>query len=347
MKTHTTRHSGRPIFTAGLSWTIFGVCLASLLPLAAQATCQRWDASGNWSAVQSNGAKPVFTLQQTGAELYGSAYYSYIHKSECVLAFCGDDAYLVEGSVDGAIDGNGIDITVYWNNGTVGEYTGKINSHGRIEGTTYDRQHPQTMASWYSAQTLSCPSDEAGSPPAIAPSAIDKPPVALGRVYATPTNPLTRLKATPLRPGLRAPASAVVAVPQSRAAPVLAPNDLLIGSVRFSQNNQPIKEVVLGTPVAIDCDYAVNVTGNAFSPHIRSWAGTVQIGGVAPLNLPFQGSIDAGPHVAQVLWTPATAGQVPVSCSINSEFAYAEADPGNNRKDAIVLVVNGAAGAGQ
>lgn len=430
MKTQTA-HCSQSIFGARAGWMLFSVCLAQLLPAAAHAACSQWDISGGWSAVQSNDTKPTFVLQQTGAQIHGNANYSYIHKSRCVLAYCGDDTYSVEGSVDGTIEGDSIDITTYWNNDTVGVYTGKINPQGRIEGSTYDRQHPQTMARWYSDRTIKCLADENGavqadnSPSSNTPPVDSKPPpVALGRTQtgapapplnrvgdeplictrardartrnspvapaleaqceaarraAPPPNPLSRLRASPSRAGFRAPAFAVVATPAAvaqpsaqaplapptaaqppqappaapppapaqAAAPVSAPNDLVIGSMRFSQNNKPGPDVVLGTPVAIDCGYYVNASRNAFAGPIRPWQGRVQISGGAPQSLVFQGSVEAGQHVARVTWMPTAAGQVPISCSVNSEFADAEANPGNNRRDRIVLVVDVAAGGGR
>ncbi|GEM_PF-2498899 len=367
MKTRTTQHSRRPILGARKGWMLGAVCSAAFLPLAAQAACSQWDVSGGWSAVQSNDTKPAFILQQNGAQLQGSASYSYVHKSQCVLAYCGDDAYSVDGSVDGTIDGNAIDITAYWNNGTVGVYTGKINAQGRIEGSSYDRQHPQTMASWYSDRTIKCLTDENTQPPSSAPPAAKKPAVALGRVHAAPANAWSRMKANPLHADVRAPALAVLATPSrdmparppalppgkqgpppdqvpppepaQAAAPVIAPNDLIIGRMRFSQNAEPVQDVALGIPVAIDCDYSVNASRGPFAPHIRPWHGSVQIGGAAPENLEFEGSTEAGQHVARVTWTPTVAGQTPIACTINPQFADAEAVPGNNRWDQILLVV--------
>jgi hypothetical protein len=123
---------------------------------AADAECSRWDLNGEWKLVQTNETAPTFTLQQSENALQGSATYWYTHESECVLAFCGDDYYRVDASVDGTVNGDSFEIVAYWNNGTTGVYTGKIGPQGRIQGSGYDRQHPQTMANWYSDRTAKC-----------------------------------------------------------------------------------------------------------------------------------------------------------------------------------------------
>jgi hypothetical protein len=139
------------------------ICFAMLLPSAAQAVCPQWDVSGEWDFPQTNDTSPHFTLQQTGTELHGTARYSWVHKSECKLAFCGDDYYHVEGSVDGTINGDSFEVTAYWNNGTTGLYTGKVGPLGRLEGNTYDKEHPQTMARWHSNQNAKCLTSAGGT----------------------------------------------------------------------------------------------------------------------------------------------------------------------------------------
>jgi len=163
-----------------------GLCVAMSFPVAARA-CSQWDVSGQWTAVQSNGAKPNFSLQQSGSGIQGQANDTYVHKDACVVVACGDDYYDRPGSVDGSIDGNTIELKAYWDNNSIGVYSGTIGPQGRIEGTTYDQRNPQTRAEWYSDRTMKCRSDEPASdaPPATSaagPSNGGPPPVALGRV---------------------------------------------------------------------------------------------------------------------------------------------------------------------
>jgi hypothetical protein len=150
--------------------------------------------SGQWIAVQTNGAKPNFSLQQSGSGIQGQANDTYVHKDACVLVACGDDYYNRPGSVDGSIHGNAIELKAYWDNNTIGVYSGTIGPQGRIEGTTYDQRNPQTRAEWYSDRTMKCLSGDPGSDAPAASSAAaltagGPPSVALGRVQtgAAPT----------------------------------------------------------------------------------------------------------------------------------------------------------------
>jgi hypothetical protein len=130
--------------------------------------------------VQTNGSVVNAALHRTDTGLQGDARYQ-VRRDDG--AFNGYNYYNVGGSVDGTIDGDAFDITIYWTNQTTGVYTGKINAQGRITGTTYDAQHPQTIASWHSDRTLKCLSGSAASALRSTPP---KPAVALGRVQPTP-----------------------------------------------------------------------------------------------------------------------------------------------------------------
>jgi hypothetical protein len=114
--------------------------LVSLLPAAAQAC----DASGHWTAVQSNGGRVEFDLSQNGLVLGGTAY----------------SPGIGNGSVSGSFRGETIDFDIYWPNGSVGTYSGRVGGDGRIHhGFTHDRRNPGSRASWYSTSPLDC-SDE-------------------------------------------------------------------------------------------------------------------------------------------------------------------------------------------
>jgi uncharacterized protein YkwD len=154
------------------------ISFAMLLPSAAQAACSQWDLPGSWIAMQSNGSQPTFTLQQTDTLLQGSARYTYVHKDKCVLVQCGDDYYTVQGSVDGTITGDSLDVTVYWEDGGVGGYTGKIGPTGRMTGTTVDKNNPGNVATWYSDEPFKCRA-AAAPPVAVTPPG---PTKKLGRV---------------------------------------------------------------------------------------------------------------------------------------------------------------------
>ncbi len=119
-------------------------------PSSAQATvCSEWQMNGEWVFVQTNNSSPVFRLRQTKTGLQGSATSYRPYRGYKLL---------VTGSVDGAINGDSLQITAYWDNGTIGVYTGKIGPQGRIQGSTYDRNDPENRADWYSDQTATCAS---------------------------------------------------------------------------------------------------------------------------------------------------------------------------------------------
>ena len=128
--------------------------LALLFPLGAQADCQQWDATGGWSAIQSNisadsdHTQPLFSLEQSGPELRGTASFHRGERGE------GDRDY--RASVDGMIKGNTIELTAYWDDHTIGIYKGSISSLGRAEGDTYDRYNPDNKAHWYSDRRFNC-----------------------------------------------------------------------------------------------------------------------------------------------------------------------------------------------
>lgn len=65
----------------------------------------------------------------------------------------------VEGSIDGTVVGDEFNVQIYWPDGLVGVYRGKIGPQGRIEGTTYDKNKPSINATWYSNRVMTC--DEA------------------------------------------------------------------------------------------------------------------------------------------------------------------------------------------
>lgn len=162
---------------AALGRIVFVVLLTLGLPGAALAACPRWDVSGPLDLVQTNGSTVTANLVQTDTGLQGDARYGYDRDDG---PFDGYSYYAVGGSVDGTLNGDTLDFTIYWTNQTTGVYTGRINSQGRVTGSTYDAQHPQTIANWHSGRTLKCQ----GPAPALPPP--PKPTIALGRTQPLP-----------------------------------------------------------------------------------------------------------------------------------------------------------------
>jgi len=207
---------------------------------AAEVECSKWDLNGEWKLVQTNATSPIFTLHQTPTGLQGRATYWYVHEDECIIVSCGDGYFRVDASVDGTAKGDDFEVVAYWNNGTTGVYTGKIGAQGRMNGSTYDRQHPQVMAHWYSDRTATCLDGTAGTGErtGTTSSALSTPPAPTavrpqGRIRlpgSTTPSKLTKCEAaaaararnSPAAPGLE---KQCVAERASGASPVAAAGD--------------------------------------------------------------------------------------------------------------------------
>ena len=161
-----------------LASTLACAVLALALPTGARAACAQWDVGGELDMVQTNGSIVRAQMHRTDTGVQGDARYA-VKRDDG--AFNGYNFYDVGGSLDGTIDGDALDITIYWTNQTTGVYTGKINAQGRITGTTYDAQHPQTIAAWHSDRTLKCLTGAAQSNLRTSPP---KPAVVLGRTQS-------------------------------------------------------------------------------------------------------------------------------------------------------------------
>ena len=141
-----------------------------------------------------NNTSPRFTLQQTGTGLQGSARYSYTTKEDYIIGASGVDTYIVDASVDGTINGDSFEVTAYWDNGTKGLYTGKVGPGGRIVGSGYDLEHPQTTARWHSDRTVKCLTRAGGTSGGVSPSSITPP---VDATLPPPVKPAARVKLPP------------------------------------------------------------------------------------------------------------------------------------------------------
>jgi hypothetical protein len=126
------------------SWASIAIGIACLLaaPAGAHAqSCIQWSANGTFKIWQSNGIRVIFVLSQEGEDISGIANYS------------GGS-----GSVEGFITRTGrLHLTVTWNNGSVGIYTGFVDDDGDVvDGRTYDRIHPESWATWQNTTSLTC-----------------------------------------------------------------------------------------------------------------------------------------------------------------------------------------------
>ena len=213
-------------FIAVAGWISVGLILT---PSSVEAGCSDWNATGEFTFVQTNGYNPTFKLNQTGSDIHGTAGYPHYYNPNSAP---------VTASVDGYIQGDNFEVTAYWNNGTAGVYSGRIGGRGRIEGSTYDKRHPDAMARWYSEPTLSCgpPVAAPASGPAAEAAKKTKRMPSAERANQIPNpNPILltvtpTLQALSLRP--RKACGLTVALP-AHAGPMLSA-DTLIGAARLA-----------------------------------------------------------------------------------------------------------------
>jgi hypothetical protein len=105
----------------------------------AQAACSLWDVGGGFKVVQDNGYSPLFTLEQNGTAVSGSASYEK-----------GPAGFVTRGTV---VQGSNIQVSnfkvvISWDNATRGVYTGTFDASGKLTGTTFDELHPSSHANW-------------------------------------------------------------------------------------------------------------------------------------------------------------------------------------------------------
>lgn len=132
---------------AGLIVAFLFVSVFALLPNSAKAQCTQWNAGGEWY-IQQGTTAVYLTLSQDRTVITGTAMYYSRNAQKYVVK--------VNGSLDGTVRGDNFDVQIYWGNGPVGVYSGKIGPQGRIEGITYDRQKPANKVGWYSGRTMKC-----------------------------------------------------------------------------------------------------------------------------------------------------------------------------------------------
>jgi hypothetical protein len=91
-----------------------------------------------------------------------------------------------------------------------GVYQGKVGSQGRINGTTYDRQHPGSKATWFSASAMKCAEANAVKP-----------------TNPTPT-PVTPPRPPPIKSSGHMPAKTTPQTQSSAASPTISANPTVV-----------------------------------------------------------------------------------------------------------------------
>jgi hypothetical protein len=138
-------------------------------PAAAQADCTQWRLSDGWYAIQGS-YRIRFMLQQAGTNLSGTAFLSTPPAGGIAGSFGTRDApYGVRGSVKG----NALEL--FPTGGGIGVYLGKIDSTGRIDGTTYDPNNSRSQATWYSDRRMTCIARASDAPPPPKPTPAPAP----------------------------------------------------------------------------------------------------------------------------------------------------------------------------
>lgn len=120
-----------PIATAAIA----AACL-----IASPASAQDCRVNGTWRLAQANGYTVAFQINRNGNTLAGTGSYGNV----------------VGTLRDGEINGRRVFFRVRWSNGSTGEYSGRIDSRGRMRGFTFDTARPQSQATWVASRTFTC-----------------------------------------------------------------------------------------------------------------------------------------------------------------------------------------------
>lgn len=141
--------------------------------------CATWDL-GSIALKQSNDAFVSVGLRREGSGLTGTAAWSGSTRDGNEQVSTGDNGVVVEG----AHSGDRLDFVIRWGAGSVGVYSGRIDPNGNVAGTTFDRTHPQSRASWSTIKPLRCIS--AVTPGQMQPAPTPRPVKKLGKRIAPP-----------------------------------------------------------------------------------------------------------------------------------------------------------------
>ena len=173
----------------------FAIGAFLLGPSEAKAACSQWDMPAQMFIQQSNNTRVGLKFSPVEAGFIGEAQYTSLNLSEDDP---GLNTWQVSGVLEGAVEGSNVHFTIHWSrdlalhvDNTTGVYTGTIGPQGRLTGTSQDAVHPESTATWWGSEVLTCHVAAAPAPPARPPVALGRvkpvvPPVALGRVQVLP-----------------------------------------------------------------------------------------------------------------------------------------------------------------
>ena len=124
-------------------WTAFSVSLL-LYPATAQARCRVWDLTGDWTFVSSAGTS-IFHLEFK-SQLEGTVE---TKNKEGLLGG------VWHGKVFGKVDGDKLQLNVYWETGATTVFVGTITG-GRLEGYSYQVDTPEKKEIWNTSRVAKC-----------------------------------------------------------------------------------------------------------------------------------------------------------------------------------------------
>lgn len=174
------------------------ISLGNLLvsPVLAAAACSQWDLRDVF--LRQGNFIVDFSLEESGGNLQGQA--RWLDATEdtgwpLLPRIAGHHMSTMHGPADGSINGNQLQLTVFWADGTVGAYSGVIGPTGRIEGTTYDKRNPSIRAQWHSQERIHCLVSASATPSEPPPSA--PPNKVLGKKKAEASKAIGKAKKQP------------------------------------------------------------------------------------------------------------------------------------------------------
>jgi hypothetical protein len=146
-------------------WSWIALVLFMVLPpSAASADCKgEWDVSGNWTITQDNGITAAFELREVK---YNNGLFGWwqVYAGSAAFSAAGSDPMVAapesqKGTVEGGFHSEyEFELTVKWNSGDVGIYTGDVDSEGNVAGFT-ERENargPGTGAKWHGDGQAKC-----------------------------------------------------------------------------------------------------------------------------------------------------------------------------------------------
>jgi hypothetical protein len=138
-----------PLLAAGILLVLL------LVPEAAHAACAQWNIPSVMNVRQGK-YLVVFRLVQKGSGLRGSADVLIGKRTDHPLHGTRWEQQKTTGSADGSIIGSKFAVNVYWSGRSIGVYEGSVGPQGRVEGTTFDRMNPKSLANWFSTGLIEC-----------------------------------------------------------------------------------------------------------------------------------------------------------------------------------------------